>query len=827
MNNFFHTQNKVNPIIYGYSELSDEYQGLIKIGYTERPLSERMSEHYPTRGPEQIQRYKVLIEEAAIREDGSTFKDYEVHKILKNAGVENVGGEWFRCKIEDIKAAIIACRNNTSIDFNRVLDFKLRPEQSEAIKITKKYFKSYKHFERKTPHFLWNCKMRFGKTFTSYKLAQSMDWKKVLILTFKPSVENSWREDLESHKDFANWQFISKNTRSYDEIDSKKPFVCFASFQDFLGKSKIGGIKVKNKWAHKVKWDCIILDEYHYGAWRDTARELYEAEDKNEQKESSVIGVEDWDEDISPLKTNHYLYLSGTPFRAISSGEFIEEQIYNWTYIDEQNSKLNWKGSNNPYLSLPRMVMMTYQMPESLSNITDTGEFDEFDLNEFFKASGEGEKAVFKHENYVQQWLNLIRGNDFKNMYNNLKLGNNKPVLPFADSRLLNILNHTFWFLPSVASCFAMRNLMMKSSNYFYQAYEVIVCASKKAGIGVKSLIPVRKKMANPIKSKTITLSCGKLTTGVTVKPWTGVFMLRNTTSPETYFQTAFRAQSPWTIDLEGNNDNQQIIKKECYVFDFAPNRTLKLITDYSCRLNVEDKYPELKVDEFINFLPVLCFDGTSMRQINAQEVLDFGMVGTTGNQLAKKFDSDRLVHVDDTTLLKLMNNEQAMEVLMKIEGFRNINQDIEKIINKSEKIKNIKKSEDEDDDTTKKNKKELTQEEKEVKNKRKIIRDNLKKFATRIPVFMYLTDYREETLKDVITQLEPKLFKKVTSLSVKEFELLLSLGLFNSSLMNEAIFAFKRYENASLHYEGLSRHEPKSIGLFDTKISSEEFYSS
>ena len=215
------------------------------------------------------------------------------------------------------------------------------------------------------------------------------------------------------------------------------------------------------------------------------------------------------------------------------------------------------------------------------------------------------------------------------------------------------------------------------------------------------------------------------------------------------------------------------------------------------------------------------------MRQINAQEVLDFGMVGTTGNQLAKKFDSDRLVHVDDTTLLKLMNNDQAMEVLMKIEGFRNLNQDIEKIINKSEKIKNIKKIEDKDNDITIKNKKELTKEEKEAKSLRKTIRDKLKKFATRIPVFMYLTDYREETLKDVITQLEPKLFKKVTSLSVKDFELLLSLGLFNSSLMNEAIFAFKRYENASLHYDGLSRHEPKSIGLFDTKISGTEFYNS
>lgn len=822
---FFPKRPDNSPKIYGYTELSKKYDGLIKIGYTERSVIDRMKEHYPTSGPKGILRYKILLEESSMRSDGTFFKDHEVHKILENSGIKRVGNEWFKCSIKDVKAAIIAASERKLIDPDRTLSFSLRPEQEEAIKKTKDYLQSYKLIEKRTPHFLWNCKMRFGKTFAAYKLAQEMKWKKILILTFKPAVENSWKDDLVSHKDFRGYQFISKATKDFKDIDKDQPFVCFASFQDFLGKNKLGGIKLKNRWAHKVDWDCIILDEYHYGSWRDTSKELYSAEDKKEQDESSGIDMIDWDENISPLKTRNYLYLSGTPFRAIESGEFIEEQIFNWSYSQEQQAKKDWIGDNNIYESLPRMVMMTYMMPESITQITDSEEYNEFSLNEFFKAEGKENEAKFKHEDAVQKWLNLIRAEGFDNIYANLKLGENKPVLPFADSRLINILMHTFWFLPSVSSCYAMKNLMMKKSNIFYHDYEIIVCAGNKAGIGVKSLDPIREKMSNPLKSKTITLSCGKLTTGVTVKPWTGVFMLRDTTSPESYFQTAFRVQSPWTIGMDDFPNREEILKKECYVFDFSPNRALKLIIDYSCRLNVDDDNPSHKIQDFIKFLPILCFDGTSMRQINAQEVLDFGMVGTSGSQLAKKFESARLVHVDDITLRRILENPQALESLMKIEGFRNLNSDLEKIINQTEKINDLKKDSS-DEDSNSKQKKEISDEEKKQRTLRKQIQEKLQKFATRIPVFMYLTDYREECLKDVITQLEPGLFKKITSLSVKDFELLLSLGLFNSTLMNSAIFAFKRYEDASLQYNGFTRHKPEHIGLFDTKISREDFIS-
>ena len=760
-----------------------------------------------------------------MRSDGSAITDHEIHRYLRKKGFNNPEGEWFECTAAQVRAAILAVRDNVLSDDERAQDFAMRPEQEEAVNKAATYFKSVEVEEDRTPHFLWNAKMRFGKTFASYQLAKKMGWTKLLVLTFKPAVQSAWEEDLISHVDFIDWQFVAAKSATMIDVDPKKPIVCFGSFQDLMGKNKHGGIKAKNEWVHTTNWDCVIFDEYHYGAWRESAQELFEAEDKKEQKKAAGEGIEYFDEEMMPITTDAYLYLSGTPFRAITSGEFIEEQIFNWTYSDEQRAKKNWEKDPNPYAALPRMVMMTYQLPDSISEIAMGGEFDQFDLNIFFSATGDKENAKFKYKNEVQKWLDLIRGSYAETTLDNLRMGAEKPPMPFSHTELLNILSHTFWFMPTVASCHAMKNLMEEQQNIFYHDYKVIVAAGAGAGIGVEALPPVKKAMGNPLESKTITLSCGKLTTGVSVKPWTGIFMLRNMTSPETYFQAAFRVQTPWEIsNPDGNSPNKkEIIKKNCYVFDFAPNRALRQIADYSCRLNVDDDNPEKKVEEFIEFLPVLAYDGSSMKQISAAGVLDMAMSGTTATLLARRWESALLVNVDNATLQRLMGNKDAMEALMSIEGFRNLNQDIETIINKSESVKK-KKKEANDRDLTDKEKKQLTEEEKEFKSLRKQIQEKLIKFATRVPVFMYLTDYRERTLKDVITQLEPGLFKKVTGLTVKDFELLVSLGVFNSALMNDAVYKFKRYEDASLSYTGLIKHEGADVGLFDTVISGEEF---
>ena len=468
---------------------------------------------------------------------------------------------------------------------------------------------------------------------------------------------------------------------------------------------------------------------------------------------------------------------------------------------------------------------MTYQLPDAIREIAMQGEFNEFDLNVFFSAEGIGDEAKFKYEDEVQKWLDLIRGAFLPTTVDNLKLGAQKPPMPFSDARLLSVLSHTFWFLPSVAACHAMRNLLAKKQNTFYHDYKVIVAAGSAAGIGAAALPPVLEAMDDPLTTKTITLSCGKLTTGVTVRPWTGILMLRNSSSPETYFQAAFRVQSPWTVrNPDGASPNEeQIIKEECYVFDFAPDRALRQIADYSCRLNVNETNPEKKVEEFISFLPVLAYDGSSMKQIDAAGILDMAMSGTTATLLARRWESALLVNVDNDTLRRLMNNKKAMDALMSIEGFRNLNQDIETIINKSEAVKKARK-EANDEELSAKEKKELTEEEKEYKSLRKQIQEKLIKFATRIPIFMYLTDYRERSLKDVITQLEPGLFKKVTGLTVKDFELLVSLGVFNSALMNDAVYKFKRYEDASLSYTGINKHEGEDIGLYDTVLSRTDY---
>lgn len=827
-NDFFPPRPASRPTIYAYEDTNPQYAGLLKVGYTTVDVQIRVAQQYPTKRPGKPP-YRIVLEESAMRSDGTVFTDHDIHRTLRLHGVKNPEGEWFHCTVATVKTAIIAVRTGQSNEEHRSLDFKMRPEQESAVEKTAAYFSDWRNEKdnrNKPPHFLWNAKMRFGKTFAAYQLANRMGWRKVLVLTFKPAVQSAWEEDLKCHVDFQGWQFIKPGGLTYEQANKKRPFVCFGSFQDYLGRNpSTGGIKTKNEWVHSTHWDCVILDEYHYGAWRENAKELFEAEDKKEVEFGEGEGVEDFDEDILPITTDTYLYLSGTPFRAIASGEFIEEQICNWTYSDEQRAKRDWNGPNNPYAALPRMVLLTYQLPDAIREIAMQGEFNEFDLNVLFSAEGIGDKATFEYEDEVQKWLDLIRGSFMPTSVDNLKLGAQKPPMPFSDARLLNVLAHTFWFLPTVAACHAMRNLLAQKHNQFYHDYKIIVSAGSAAGIGAAALPLVQDAMDDPMTTKTITLSCGKLTTGVTVKPWTGILMLRNSSSPETYFQAAFRVQSPWTVrNPDGASPNEvQVIKEECYVFDFAPDRALRQIADYSCRLNVNEVSPEKKVEEFISFLPVLAYDGSSMKQVDAAGILDMAMSGTTATLLARRWESALLVNVDNGTLRRLMDNKEAMEALMSIEGFRNLNQEIETIINKSDAVKKARK-EANDEELSAKEKRELTKEEKEYKNLRKQIQEKLIKFATRIPIFMYLTDYRERSLKDVITQLEPGLFRKVTGLTMKDFELLVSLGIFNSALLNDAVYKFKRYEDSSLSYTGINKHEGEDVGLYDTVLSRRDY---
>lgn len=827
--------------IYAYSIDDAAHQGMLKIGQTTQQVKTRVSQQLQTA---LVTDFTIQVDELAERADGATFSDHDVRARLRAKGFEKVDLEWMRCTPADVLTVITELRTGQALSGTHHETFRMRPEQARAVAQTHDYFHSiWKEDMHAVPRFLWNAKMRFGKTFAAYKLAKKLGARKVLIVTFKPAVEDAWQHDLESHAEFDGWQYLSRATGDPTTADMAKPLVYFGSFQDLLGRDKAGNIKAKNAWLHETNWDLVVFDEYHFGAWRDSAQELFEGEDKDEAKKELTgeftAGLEGFNEefdvlgesesDFLPITTKAYLYLSGTPFKALATGEFIEEQIFNWTYTDEQHAKQQWTEQHpqlrNPYAALPEMRLLTYQMPDELVAIANQGEFDEFDLNEFFAAQGVGVAAAFTHKNEVQKWLDIIRGAYTATQVDNLKLGASKPPFPYSDVRLLPYLNHSFWFLPNVAACQAMANLLAEKQNVFFHDYQVLTVAGPSAGVGLAALPPVRAAIGNGHDTKTITLSCGKLTTGVTVPAWSAILMLRNLHSPETYFQAAFRVQSPWSIkNPNGDNPNEELVLKPvCFVFDFAPTRALRQIAEYGVGLSPEVDNPEDAVKDLVNFLPVLAYDGSHMTQVDAGGILDIAMAGTSATLLARKWESALLVNVDNDTLARIIADPKALDAIMRIEGFRALGSDIfETVVNKSEQVKAAKKAKG--DDITKKEKKELSAEEKEYKSKRKQIQDKLIKFATRIPAFMYLTDFRENTLKDVITKLEPDLFKTVTGLTVDDFNLLVSLNVFNSAHMNQAVFAFRRYEDSSLSYTGIESHEGlRHYGLYDTVVAREE----
>jgi hypothetical protein len=826
------------PRIYAYSINDEAHKGLLKVGQTTRNVKRRVAEQVKTAA---IKNYRIELDESAERDDGTIFSDHEVRAALVRKKFANTDLEWMRCSLNDVKTVLTELRTGQRFTGTHHQTFLMRSEQAEAVRKTSDYFGSiWAEDQHAVPRFLWNAKMRFGKTFTTYQLARSLRARRVLVLTFKPAVEDAWQTDLESHIDFEGWHYLSRNSNNDPtEIHDDEPVVYFGSFQDLLGRDKAGNIKSRNEWLHTLNWDLVVFDEYHFGAWRETAKELFEGEEeavaKKEAQLEYAAALEVVNEDLGvlsekeieflPITTKAYLYLSGTPFKALATGEFIEEQIFNWTYTDEQRAKEEFAARNpgewNPYGALPQMRLLTYQMPDELLTVASAGEFDEFDLNAFFAATGTGERAHFEHTSDVQKWLDIIRGQYAPKVVEGLKTGS-PPPFPYSDVRLLPYLQHSFWFLPNVAACQAMANLLAAKHNIFWHEYEVVMAAGASAGIGLEALPPVRKAIGSGFTTKTVTLSCGKLTTGVTVPQWSSILMLRNLKSPETYFQSAFRVQSPWSIqNPNGDNPNEEeILKPVCFVFDFAPTRALRQLSEYGIGLSPTESNPENAVRELVSFLPVLAYDGANMTQIDAGGILDVAMAGTSATLLARKWESALLVNVDNDTLRRVFDNPEAMAAVERIEGWRTLGDNIiETIINRSEKVKELK-NKAKGKELTENQKKQLTEAEKEYKSKRKLVQEKLIKFATRIPAFMYLTDFRENTLQDVITKLEPDLFLTVTGLTVTDFHLLVRLKVFNTEQMNQAVFAFRRYEDASLRYTGIESHEGLAhYGLYDTVV--------
>lgn len=812
--------------------------GLLKVGETTKATArERVYQQLGTAYPGLVG-VEILLDEPAQRVDGTWFGDRDVHRVLKAQGVRAIRGpkkdsEKFEATFDEVKAAIIAVRNGTAFESNRIHDFPMRPEQEDAVALTAGYFAAHAD-DNRTPKFLWNAKMRFGKTFTAYQLARELGWKRVLVLTYKPAVQTAWKEDLLSHVDFEGWCFVDKDT-PIDEAtamanDGGAPLVWFASFQDLGGKAADGGVKERNEAIHLTDWDCIVIDEYHFGAWREGARELYDPADSALAEEEEP---EDWvtaDEDLG-LETKHVLYLSGTPFRAITGGEFTEDQIFNWTYVDEQREKAEWEGDDNPYVDLPQMRMYAYEMGPGATRWAEDGEFNGFSLSEYFRARKADPESrsrrvevgtyVFDDPTRVSEFLEMLRGKLTDQMKSQVLGGSGKKApFPYESPDFTDPIKHSVWYMADVAACFAMRDML--EGHPYFSGFEIVVAAGPGAGMGAAAKPPVEQaidRASKQHKSGSITLSCGKLMTGVTVREWGAILMLRSLKSPESYFQAAFRIQSPWSYrEADGR---VVVLKDPVLVFEFDPNRALSLVAEYGLKLGTTgDTTPQQAIGELINYLPIFQFAGGAMLQLDAADVLNIATTGVGASALARRWNDPLLVEVNEHTLSALLDQPELLEALEQIEDFRNLANMAQQVVTSTKKLKKAER------EKGKKNLDDHEQKEKRQTNSvKKQIREKLQKFLAKIPVFMYVTDFREEALKDIIESLDTALFTRVTGLTVEDFRLLNKIGVFNASQMDAAIWQFRSFENASLHYadpEGVGDLHGK-IGLWDTVVDADD----
>ena len=625
------TGKVVEPKIYAYTTPQvTTNDGWIKIGYTERDVETRIREQTHTAAIETELLWNYLAEYVEGPDKGLNFKDHDFHSFLKFHDIERrPKTEWFYFngepeKSEDLFIKFIQ-HDVSGYQPGKSNEYTLRREQDEAVTKTVAYFTRYENSA-----FLWNAKPRFGKTLSAYDLVKRLGVTNVLVLTNRPAVANSWYDDFD--------QFIAGNTeyKFVSSIDSLKDRpsmsreqfieylsahdeakqIAFISLQDLKGSEFFGGEYNKLKWVADLYWDLVIIDEAH-----------------------EAVDTRKSDFALNKIHRKWTLYLSGTPFKAIARGQFSDEQIYNWSYADEQQAKKNWDStceSENPYETLPQLNMFTYQMSKMVLDVINDGvtvdgeNYDyAFDLNEFFATNESGE---FIHKDAVVAWLDTLTHNE---------------KYPFSTKDLRNELKHTFWILDRMNSAKALKKLL--ENHPTFENYGIVLAvgsgnayeSTDEGTENIRSLSAVRKAIKE--HDKTITLSVGQLTTGVTVPEWTGVIMLCNMNSPAQYMQAAFRAQNPYSWTEKGKHYR----KERAYVFDFAPERTLIIYDKFANDLSMAtanghgttDERKE-NIGELLNFFPVIAEDSsgrmveidaaqvmTIPKQIKAQEVVKRGFM--------------------------------------------------------------------------------------------------------------------------------------------------------------------------------------------------------
>lgn len=706
------------------------YKGLEKVGDASVPADEMEintkpnSEDLRNAADKRINQY---MKTAGVRHDlqwaelawdknrGKFFTDHEVHEVLERSNIEKDmitdGNEWFRTDLETVKKAIKAVKEGkTSLDLTdegQGIEIKLRPEQKEAIIKTKRVFA-----KKKNDRMLWNAKMRFGKTISALQLVKEEKFEKVLIMTHRPIVSDSWYSDFKKNKmSEAGYKYGSKKEGEKNVqtlIDSKNPFIYFASIQDLRGSEEIGGKSGdKNEEIFDTNWDLIIVDEAHEGTQTDLAQRVIKAVKKENTK---------------------LLELSGTPFNIADN--YTEEDTFTWDYVMEQEAKLKFALDHpdrvNPYEGLPSISMYTFEMnaKDKYKNIDNS-----FNFKEFFRVD---DKGKFIHEVEVNQFLNNITHTSKSTKY------------PFSTEKFRNELRHTLWLLPSVASAKALKELMDKHP--VFKDYKIVNVVENGEANGEdpldneKDLAKVRSAIGDdPSKTKTITLTVRKLTTGVNVKEWTGVVFLSNTNSATQYLQAAFRAQTPFSDPILG-------MKKHAYIFDFAPDRALTMAAGITS-LNTGAGKPtkagqKAQMSKLLNFMPVVGMSGNSMKPYNVDDLITNIKKSYAEKAVKTGFDDDSL-YSDE--LLKTIDEQDLKEF-----------NDLKSIVGTTKKER--KKVEidinsngltdeeyDQEEESQKKPKKsrtpkeqELIDKENKVRKQRRTMISILKGVSIRIPLMIY-----------------------------------------------------------------------------------------
>jgi len=833
--NSIHATSKENKVIYVYHHPeSKEHEGWLKIGDQTGYYSGRIKDQNEA---DNI-KAETLYMTDAIDKNGRSFRDFEVHAIIDATGrfereqkKNSKSGrysEWYKMTKNEAVSAIEARKNLTGFDPDilKNIDVNIAPreEQQRAIKQTYNYWQDSQNGPRE---FLWNAKPRFGKTLTSYWFTERIAAKKVLIVTNRPAISDSWYGDYHQFiqpkglykfgstkdnkymTDNGNLKGRSLNVGETKEaIKNGDSVIFFISLQDIKGKDKDNPVafKKKNQWIFDISWDLFIIDESHEATGTDNAKMLF----KN-------------------LRTNLTLHLSGTPFKALADRQFKSQQIFNWTYEDEQAAKENWDplDGKNPYYELPRMNMFAYRLSSTLNATIGAGDYA-FDLNELFKTT----QGKFVYEDMVLKFLDNLFGINSKN-------NQNTRPFPFADTKIRDELRHTFWLLPSVSAVKTLKKLMQdqardEPSRRIFANYEIIDAAAKgdDEHEGKTALEKVKRTIGDGDKSlstKTITLSCGQLTTGVTIKPWTAVLMLYGAeggrTSATKYLQAAFRAQNPWRYTDEIGND---VLKQNCYVFDFAPDRLLLIFQDYAKSVIGGAESAEAKVRRLLNLLTVVAEDEYGeMRELDANEVVSMPLKLMTQEIVDGKFiTSNKLFNIGNIFQLpdgaREILNEMGTIKRGKIDHDKNKNpipepqleydEDGNLILNESNLGKKkyeeiIQENPDlptdrpptADDLPPSEAKTQLeNQTEKEQKDQEDAFRDHLRYFARAIPMILMaygkLHGHEKTTLDNFEKYIDNETFQELVGITKQQFQDLRDkYKLFNAEVFNASITEFLR----------------------------------